>query len=453
MSTTEEKGNGKQRSSKARDRQREDAKAKERGRKHSGKSQSRAPGVESGKEGGLDKSITHRNSSARAPKKSSETSRSRRCSPDAGDGKTSIDSPRSRSCPRSGSRRRKGDEKKKGYRNRGSSTPAEVLAENIDSPISRASPRRRGRGSRNRDETKGYRNQEGSSTPRVQAEVFHNPCSRSSPRSADILDQIEDARQQGRAADCQKKGHEELKKSNKGRNMVFLVLLLVLVVVGVTTLGGGDTHNNNDSSKLNFSNSEQQDVELPFRKYGYRSTPFSWEELNQIIVKEKNLAKLSRSVSQEQGYQRALVKQRQEWRSTKDKILHSKFNLPMQLDKETQLYFVDETSANQQGQGVLRKLVPNDFPYYCAPGIGHWVLWKYGANSAISSEDIDWAKESLLQLPSSTNDGGNVVEANNMISWENPPDMKSLPEINHVHILLRHNPNANPKLRRKGWLE
>mmetsp|Transcript_21743 Transcript_21743/g.53728 ORF Transcript_21743/g.53728 Transcript_21743/m.53728 type:complete len:333 (-) Transcript_21743:58-1056(-) len=211
---------------------------------------------------------------------------------------------------------------------------------------------------------------------------------------------------------------------------------------------GGDTHNN-DSSKLNLHTSEQQDIELPFRKYGYRSAPFSWEELDQIIVKEKNLAKLSRSVVQEQDYQRALAKLRQEWKSTKDYILHSKFNLPKQLDKETQLYFVDETSANQQGQGVLRKLVPNDFPYYCAPGIEHWVLWKYGANSAISREDIDWAEGYLLHQPSSTN---GVVDPN-MISWENPPDMKSLPEINHVHILLRHNPNANPKLRRKGWLE
>lgn len=216
--------------------------------------------------------------------------------------------------------------------------------------------------------------------------------------------------------------------------------------------GGGDTHD--ESSQWNFSTkAEQQDIELPFRKYGYRSTPFSWEELHHIIVQEQNLAKLSRSVAQEQDYQRALGQLRQEWKSTKDYILHTKFNLPKRLDKESQLYSVDEeetppgAATNQGGQHeTLRRIVPNDFPYFCEPGIAHWVLWKYGTNSEIATEDIDWAIKELSSLipPSSADDGSssssNILDQSNVIYWENPPNLKSLPEISHVHILLRDIP-------------
>ncbi|KAL3926387.1 MAG: hypothetical protein SGBAC_013498, partial [Bacillariaceae sp.] len=161
-----------------------------------------------------------------------------------------------------------------------------------------------------------------------------------------------------------------------------------------------------------------------------------------------NLAKLSRSVAQEQDYQRALGQLRHEWNSTKDYILHAKFNLPKRLDKETQLYSVDEedtAASNQGGQHEsLRRIVPNDFPYFCAPGIAHWVLWKYGTNSEIATEDIDWAiKELSLLIQPSADDGSsssNVLDRNNVIYWENPPNLKSLPEISHVHILLRDIP-------------
>ena len=52
--------------------------------------------------------------------------------------------------------------------------------------------------------------------------------------------------------------------------------------------GKDEKENQKDNSEIN--------IEIPFRKYGYRSVPFSWEELHEIIVKKKDLAKLSRSV-------------------------------------------------------------------------------------------------------------------------------------------------------------
>ena len=192
--------------------------------------------------------------------------------------------------------------------------------------------------------------------------------------------------------------------------------------------GGGDLHGSNLSISTNSNQDEGGVIEIPFREYGYRSTPFSWEELDKIIVQEQNLAKLSRSVPQEQEYQLALRALRKEWKSTKDYILHSKFGLPKELDQATKMYFVKDDTGNKAQS--LRTIVPNDFPYYCAPGIEHWVLWKYGGDSSISKEDVAWAKQEIAGQGSNMGD-------DNVIWWENPPNLKSLPEISHVHMLVR----------------
>lgn len=176
--------------------------------------------------------------------------------------------------------------------------------------------------------------------------------------------------------------------------------------------------------------------QLPFREYGYRSTPFSWDELHQIIVTEQNLAKLCRSVQQEQEYQKSLHRIKKEWKSVKDYILHSKFHLPFEVDNcssssrsiPTKAHVTEETlheSTSKTAEPILR-IVPNDFPYFCAPGIHHWVLWKLGSVS-ITKEEIEDAK-TVVQ---------NEWAAHDIIHWENPPALKSLPEIHHVHFLFR----------------
>jgi hypothetical protein len=176
------------------------------------------------------------------------------------------------------------------------------------------------------------------------------------------------------------------------------------------------------------------DIKLPFREHGYRCTPFSWDELHQIIVQEQDLAKLSRSVDQEQEYQKSLLQLKREWKSVKDYILHSKFQLPKEMDDDVQKYYVAETTIDRIHEPILR-VVPNDFPYHCAPGIEHWVLWKLGKESCITKEEIEFAQNVVQTEYSDVNE--------NMICWENPPGLKSMPEIDHVHILFRQSKSGD----------
>eukprot|EP00980_Cylindrotheca_fusiformis_P008649 scaffold1843_cov87-Cylindrotheca_fusiformis.AAC.5 len=192
-----------------------------------------------------------------------------------------------------------------------------------------------------------------------------------------------------------------------------------------TTRGGAEASGVNRDNEAATAGTK-----IPFREYGYRSTPFSWEELYQIIVREQNLARLSRSVPQEEAYQLSLQNLKKEWKSTKDFILHSKFQLPYELDPETGKYHVSaQKGKNEEVEPILR-VVPNDFPYYCELGIQHWVLWKWGSNASITDEDIDYAKTQIKAKLG----GNDAVE--DMIYWENPPALKSLPEIAHVHFLV-----------------
>ena len=64
--------------------------------------------------------------------------------------------------------------------------------------------------------------------------------------------------------------------------------------------------------------------------------------------------------------------------------------------------------------------VPNDFPYYTAPNIEHWVCW-YGTN--ITPEEIV-----------------HQIQEKNDISivtyWKNHSHNMSIQEINHIHIFI-----------------
>jgi len=106
-------------------------------------------------------------------------------------------------------------------------------------------------------------------------------------------------------------------------------------------------------------------------------------------------------------------------------------------------------------------LVKNDFPYYLEDNIEHWCLWKLGAD--VTQEDIDWAlgelkgDEDALGIDADTNadadaDTNADVDANadadttgdtnantsmfaDVLYWINPVHLKSLPEIDHAHLV------------------
>ena len=81
--------------------------------------------------------------------------------------------------------------------------------------------------------------------------------------------------------------------------------------------------------------------------------------------------------------------------------------------------------ASGEQQQIQRALAKNDFPYYMEDGIEHWCLWKLGGGD-VNDVDIKWAKEELGQR----ND--DILE---MLHWINPEHLKSLPDIDHAHIV------------------
>jgi hypothetical protein len=181
-----------------------------------------------------------------------------------------------------------------------------------------------------------------------------------------------------------------------------------------------------DSGDSATSKDDQKRIRLPIVKYGYRTEPLEWDELVDILLVQKDIAKMSRSVEQQRDYEIYKRDLLREWSSVIDHVLCEKFPevFEKRFDTTTKLYAaypsLEEFAVS--GCPVHTALVQNDFPYYTADGVEHWVLWKLGGSC--SDQDIGEAK---LQLRDRFGD--------DMLHWINPPHLKSLPEIDHVHIL------------------
>ena len=165
-----------------------------------------------------------------------------------------------------------------------------------------------------------------------------------------------------------------------------------------------------------------QSIPLPKLQYGYQQSPLSWEQLKDLILVEKNLAKLSRSSSQQREYEIFRFCLRVKYQSVLDYILISKFHFDKKLNEDGRWQAVP--SLNDATE-TCQVLVLNDFPYFTANGIIHHILWK--TKEAILPQDIDQAKEKIRSQ----------MKAVDSLHWINPPHLQSLPDIDHVHILSR----------------
>lgn len=164
-------------------------------------------------------------------------------------------------------------------------------------------------------------------------------------------------------------------------------------------------------------------IQLPVLEYGYPTNPYTWKQLQTIILLEKDLAKLARSRSQQREYEIFQYCLKREYASVLDYILVTKFGLERRVsdgDGRARAF-----PPLKDFFEVKKVLVENDFPYFNEDGIYHFLLWKI--NEKVLPCDIVEAKESLRRK----------LEVVDTLHWINPPHLQSILDIEHVHILCR----------------
>lgn len=193
---------------------------------------------------------------------------------------------------------------------------------------------------------------------------------------------------------------------------------------------GATDSSSSSSSSLSLSSSSS----VGTRKL--RITPMSWEEVMEIL-NAKKFGLLLRSEQQEVEYQAYRKRISREWRSIADFMLVRVFGFSPAIDEKTGKHFVEKDDAiSVDGEkikvGTVRLLL-NDFPYFFDKGISHWCLWKYGGY--VTEDEIVEAKKAVqkkLREDCLEKSGSNLVD---VLHWTNPARFRSIPEIDHVHIL------------------
>jgi len=181
---------------------------------------------------------------------------------------------------------------------------------------------------------------------------------------------------------------------------------------------------------------------------------YSWNYLIYVIQNQR--FPLSRSYSQEYEYRRQREQIQQKWISVHDYVLHSIFGhtkILVQIDHKSpsaqegtradlplDTFGITRPSLETKYKAAhpveklikpLRVLAENDFPYYLEDNIYHLILWKL--HGPITTDDIIWAKEKETpKIMKEIVPNKNVI---NTLHWINPQHLKSLPDIDHVHIV------------------
>ena len=202
----------------------------------------------------------------------------------------------------------------------------------------------------------------------------------------------------------------------------------------------------------------------------FATSKYTWQDLKEII--SNNRFPIYRHVDQETTYRLYTQQLKKEWKSVYDFVLYCKFEYSKRLipivgdddadvrvgvsvvglggnnnnnenetttdEKTNNNYYPTLPNIPSPPNGYLwesypppekvnqkqRILAKNDFPYYMEDGIEHWCLWKLGGDD-VDETDIKWG---MRELNSQCDD----IE---MLHWINPEHLKSLPGIDHAHIV------------------
>lgn len=149
---------------------------------------------------------------------------------------------------------------------------------------------------------------------------------------------------------------------------------------------------------------------------------YGWPEVKEIVAKN-DLHLLGRSCNQQLLYADFAEQIKQNWMSVKDFLLSNKFGFESRTDLATgkrMIAFTEDLSSLN-----IMSMSKNDFPYNFKPGIQHYILWKLG--SELTETEVNNAVASEMEKNPTYID---------YTTYVNPPHLKSIPEIEHAHLLF-----------------
>jgi hypothetical protein len=146
----------------------------------------------------------------------------------------------------------------------------------------------------------------------------------------------------------------------------------------------------------------------------------SWKQVKDIIL-AGDLHLLGRSSSQQETYDRFRKQVKEEWETLSDYLFSTKLGYEKTISSSTGKYMAFKPLSS------LEKLVllPNDFPYNFEDGIIHFILWKVG--NVITDDEINDIINQEFNSGSRYSDYAVYI---------NPSHLKSIPDIEHAHILF-----------------
>jgi hypothetical protein len=157
---------------------------------------------------------------------------------------------------------------------------------------------------------------------------------------------------------------------------------------------------------------------------GLCATPLSWDEV-QAIVADGSLTSmrvLGRSRGMLQSYLEFKSRIDRLYVSMVDRIMIEVFKCEWKVNEDQKVEHVPRPSGSTSNSGPF--FVQNDFPYHLQPGIEHYLLW---SDRIMLDEEVE---EYLRSDPVAR-------QSSSWLAFVNPTELQSIPEIHHVHVLLK----------------
>jgi hypothetical protein len=188
-------------------------------------------------------------------------------------------------------------------------------------------------------------------------------------------------------------------------------------------------HQQQQQSGNVWEEKEEEDKPLPpIKPLHICDHKFSWEEVHDVIQK-REFARLGRLEDDFAVYSKFMDEVKKKYVTVGDYILHSKFGYPCVPTPINESDPSETKLAAVVPEHIDNDLIiwtKNDFPYALEEPIEHYLIWSHNT----------LPKEKILSLIDHN------LPNKEFVYWINPPILRSVANVFHVHILARPKPTA-----------